>query len=322
MLRGAPRPVLRMRLNSKKIAIVPSRALPRLKLIRHRNSYRRRTKQGSMAIDATPPVAQDPTDWASPPLTREPVLAAAIAFLALAVAVVALGFFGYSSLDLGSTDPAAPVRSIAPAQGDGISFNAVAFVDALDLEAEEAGAGFVVTATAHIGSEPALLPEGEIRVLAHLLGPNGREYELESFVDDRGNVAFEQDVREPGIYTISISEIVGDGLSYDPGRDEDLLASVRVGDDEGPNVEERTVEDAESESEETVETETTSSEVDRGVVDAPSEAVVEEPEPEATPGAFEDANDDLFGDGEEPPVETPPDPDGSPFVPPGSSRTE
>lgn len=274
-----------------------------------------------MSIGAAPPPQQLP-DSSSPATGREPVLAASIAFLVLAVGVTALGFFAYQTLDLGATEASTPVRSAAPAPEPGeISVQAIAFVDSLEIEVTESGSSFVVTATAHIGSEPAILPEGDITVLATLLGPE-REYELEGLVDERGNVGFEQEVDDSGIYSIAVRDIQGEGLSYDPLRDDAALASVRAGDDDGPGVEERTVEDAETESSDPVDTHTTSSEVDSGVepIDTEPEPDPEpsEPEPEPSPGAFDDINDDLFGDGEEEPPPANPDDGESPFVPPGS----
>jgi hypothetical protein len=155
------------------------------------------------------------------------------------------------------------------------------------------------------------LPDGDVTIVARIIGPSDAEYEVEAVADASGNVTFEQEVDEPGIYTLSVVEINGEGITYDPTRDDDALASVRAGDDEGPSAEVRTVDEAETESEAVVETHTTSSEIDEGIATPEEDQEAEEP----VNDAFSDANDDLFGDGGDEEPEPTPTPDEGPFSP-------
>lgn len=266
-----------------------------------------------MSVETAPSAPSPPDSRQSPGAEggREPVLAAAIALLVLAVIVVAVGAVGYETLNLGSTgESAGPAVNTAPA--DTTAGETTAFIDSLEIEVGEDGPPFVLTGTLHIGSEPAVLPDGEVVVVARILGPDEAEYEVEAVADASGNASFEQEVDEPGIYTVSVVEISGEGVTYDPTRDDDALASVRAGDNEGPSAEVRTVEQAETESEEVVETHTTSSEIDEGIATPEEDEAVEDEEPN---DVFSDANDDLFGDGDDGEPSPTPTPDDGPFSP-------
>ncbi|MEX2236633.1 MAG: hypothetical protein WEB00_03740 [Dehalococcoidia bacterium] len=258
-----------------------------------------------MSIEATPSVPSPLPDSSrpDPSVGREPVLAATAAFVVLLALVVAIGLAAYQTLNLGSGGGVTSAQSNpAPvAAADGETAPTIAYVDSLDLEVEESSGDFLLTVTAHIGSDPALLPEGEITAVARILGPDEASFELESVVNERGNVTWEKTVSEAGLYTAGVMDIRGEHLTYDSSRDEDALASARAGDDEGPGADERSVDEAEAESEDTIETETVSGEIDSGVA-APGE-----PDPEATPGIFEDISDGVIGDEEPTPTPTPDD---------------
>jgi hypothetical protein len=319
-MRRSPALLVLMRRTIEPPRVEPPEALPQFEFKRQSlKAAPAWPEKDQVSVNAAPSAPSPPDSNRSPALDggREPVLAAAVAFLVLLGIVVAVGAVGYETLNLGSTSSSV-TQSVNPAASSAPSGETTAFVDSLELEVSDDGPPFLLTATLHIGSEPAILPEGEVAVVARILGPEEAEYEVEATADPRGNVTLEQEVGEPGIYQISVVEIRGDGVIYDSSLDEDALASVRAGDDEGPGAEERTVEQAETESEETVETHTTSSEIDEGIA-TPDEDVEEEEAPPSD--AFTDANDDLFGDGDEDePSPTPtPDEPFSPFPqPPGN----
>jgi hypothetical protein len=259
------------------------------------------------------PSAPAPPDSRQSPATdggHEPVLAATIALVILGVIVVAVGAVGYETLNLGSASES-PQQAVSPATADAAVGETTAFVDSLEIEVSEDGPPFLLTGSLHIGSEPAVLPDGDVTIVARIIGPSDAEYEVEAVADASGNVTFEQEVDEPGIYTLSVVEINGEGITYDPTRDDDALASVRAGDDEGPSAEVRTVDEAETESEAVVETHTTSSEIDEGIATPEEDQEAEEP----VNDAFSDANDDLFGDGGDEEPEPTPTPDEGPFSP-------
>ncbi|HEX5940009.1 MAG TPA: hypothetical protein VFZ12_06580 [Dehalococcoidia bacterium] len=307
-----------MRRTIEKIRVEPAKALPQFQFKRQSlNAAAEWPEKDPVSADAPPSAPSAPGSPRNPAAGagREPVLAATIAFLVLAGIVVAIGAVGYETLNLGSTS-AGVTQTVDPAAADAPAGATTAFVDSLDLEVSEDGPPFLLTATLHIGSEPAILPDGDVVVVARIVGPEDAEYEVEAVADSRGNVVLEQEVDESGLYTVSVVEIRGEELTYDPARDDDALASVRAGDDEDPGAVERTVEQAETESEEVVETHTTSSEVDAGV--ATPEEDVEEEEEEPVNDVFSDANDDLFGEDDDEPSPTPTPDDGptSPFPTP------
>ena len=270
-----------------------------------------RQEKDPLSVNTASSAPSNPDSQRSPAAGggREPVLAAAIAFLVLAGIVIGVGAVGYETLNLGATSESV-TDSINPAASSAPAGETTAFIDSLDLEVSEDGPPFLLTATLHIGSDPAILPEGDVVVLARIVGPEDVEFEVETVADARGNAVIEQEVEDSGLYTVSVLEIRGDELTYDPSRDEDALASVRAGDDEAPGAVERTVEQAETESETVVETHTTSSEIDAGIA-TPEEDEEEEP----VNDVFSDANDDLFGDGDDDEPSPTPTPDDGPTSP-------
>ncbi|MPZ22217.1 MAG: hypothetical protein GEU28_01425 [Dehalococcoidia bacterium] len=276
---------------------------------------------------SAPPSPEVAGDGSTRAPSREPVIPALLALLVLGGAMAAALLWAYQTLELGAgSDLSRGVQAAGSDDDDapGQPGETVAYIDSLDMTVDEAGgAGFTIRASGHVGSNPAVLPDVEVVVAVRLVGPDEQSFDVEAPADQRGNVAWQVDVDEPGLYTLTVIEISGEGIVYDESLDSAPLASIRAGDDDGPQVDERSVDEAEEGAEEVVDTDTGSGEIDSGIVTPPDTSAPSGGEPEEADEAeeieegdgspFNDILGDVYGDGSEQPD---PAPSATPFAPP------